>query len=678
MKKFTIYNLQFTIFAALLTLFLLIHPVLADSVIDKGINFLKSKQDSTGKVTGGFSAPSQWSSIAFAANGIDLGSLKNFLLTDLPTNNTATDWESRILAIIAIDGDPTNFGGTNYLQKLEGFANNNQTGDVCSVNDDIFGLLALIASGNASNVQIKQDTLNFIINKQDPTDGGFGFSAPSCAWYSTSSDMTAAGLQALQAAKDNGLTNAELDNAITKAKNYLLANQYTDGGFGYGSSDADTTGWVLMAFNVLGLKDSSQAVNARNWLLSKQQSDGGFPGWSGSDSTTTAQTLIALAGKSWVLKIFTSSVVSASPTPASSSAPSSVTSSNLSVLFDNGIFVLPSGKTKSATPKLTLASQTKISLATDSQTSVTLPSGTIITRSDGQDLDASALTATTVSTNNVSGLSSNLKTIGALQWGIPNISLSFSEPITLSIFLGTLYNGSTVTIARSATGVDNWTTDGLTSSSCVVSDGLCTFQATKASVYVATQTTSTTTTPSPTPTPSPSSQTCNEQKPGSAPILVSAEAISDNQVKLTWSKASDPVTYYLVAYGRTPEKLEYGAPNVGGKDTTSYTVSGLSGGTAYYFKVRAGNGCTPGDYSNGIAVTPGGQVKETPAENFQEGVLGIQVATPSAMSNDLTQSPPSDNLAVRSFKSSRILFIILSAVCFGSAFVIWRKGLKSR
>lgn len=302
----------------------------ADTVIDNGINYLKSKQDSTGKITTGFSAPSQWATIAFTANGVDVSSIKNgsislkdFLLTDVPSEpSAATDWETRVLAIVAIGENPTNFGGTNYIQKLEGFYKDNQIGDTCSLNDDIFGLLALIASGSISTSQIKQDTLNFLITKQDPADGGFGFSAPGCAWYSTSADITAAALQTLQGAKDNGLTHAGLDEAITKAKAYLLANQNSDGGFGYyGTSDTDTTGWVVMAFNVLGMKDSEQVVKARNWLISQQSpTDGGFMAFdyslntSVSNASTTAQALIGLTGNTWLLKVFNQPTTTITPT----------------------------------------------------------------------------------------------------------------------------------------------------------------------------------------------------------------------------------------------------------------------------------------------------------------------------------------------------------------------------
>lgn len=314
--------------------------VYADSVTDNGINYLKSKQDSYGKITTGFSAPSQWAAIAFTANELNIKDIKNlekslrdFLLTDIPNPGSATDWENRILAIVAIGDDPLSFGGINYIQKLESFYQDNQIDDICSLNDDIFGLLSLIASGNLANPSIKQSVLDFIITKQDPSDGGFGFSAPGCTWYSTSTDMTAAAIQALQAAKDNGLTNPSLDQAINKAKDYLLTNQNSDFGFGYfGSSDSDTTGWVLMAFNVLGIKDSQVAIDAKNWLISKQsQSDGGFLSFDFgsstfvSNSTTTSQALIALSGKSWLLKVFTQQASASaipSATPSSSPIPS--------------------------------------------------------------------------------------------------------------------------------------------------------------------------------------------------------------------------------------------------------------------------------------------------------------------------------------------------------------------
>lgn len=131
---------------------------------------------------------------------------------------------------------------------------------------------------------------------------------------------------------------------------------------------------------------------------------------------------------------------------------------------------------------------------------------------------------------------------------------------------------------------------------------------------------------------SPSAPVCDDAKPGSAPVLTSV-SVGTNSVTLFWNAASDPVTYYLATYGTSSGAQTWGNPNVGGSSARSYTVSGLSGGTTYYFKVRAGNGCKPGDFSNELSATPGGGFIEGPAAGFIPGVLGE--ATPSAETVDV-------------------------------------------
>jgi len=124
----------------------------------------------------------------------------------------------------------------------------------------------------------------------------------------------------------------------------------------------------------------------------------------------------------------------------------------------------------------------------------------------------------------------------------------------------------------------------------------------------------------------PSAPQCNDSKPGSAPSLISAYSAGPNSITLHWTKANGPVSYYLLTFGTKPGEQQYGSPNIGNADTTSFTITSLSGGKRYYFKVRAGNGCKPGDFSNeaSAAVTGGFIASDVIPEGFAAGVLGVK------------------------------------------------------
>lgn len=316
--------------------FFVVKTISADSVIDNAVSYLKSKQDTTGKITGGSTGDaSPWTTIAFAANGIDIttvknstNSLKDYLLNNAPTiSSSATEWEKWILAITASGFNPYDFGGTDYVATLKSsiFYNNNQIGDTNSVNDDWFGVLALISSGVSNLDPVLTSSLDFIIKHQN-SDYGYGYSTT----VESDSNDTAAAIQALVAAKNYGVANTNLDGAITNAKTYLLNTQDISGGFLYDTSpwttapDSDSTTWALMALNALGMKDSDQVNTAKTWLLLKQAGDGGFQACQynppdyicqlASNSTTTSHALIGFAGKYWIVNIFDTSTITPTPT----------------------------------------------------------------------------------------------------------------------------------------------------------------------------------------------------------------------------------------------------------------------------------------------------------------------------------------------------------------------------
>lgn len=117
-----------------------------------------------------------------------------------------------------------------------------------------------------------------------------------------------------------------------------------------------------------------------------------------------------------------------------------------------------------------------------------------------------------------------------------------------------------------------------------------------------------------TPTPTPSSG-CVDLAPGGSVQLNTAVSAGAHSITITWTDATDPVSYYLVSYGISSGQYIYGNPNVGAQGTTSYTVGGLATGKRYYFVVRAGNGCSPGAFSNELSEVAGGAAPTAAAED---------------------------------------------------------------
>jgi len=166
-----------------------------------------------------------------------------------------------------------------------------------------------------------------------------------------------------------------------------------------------------------------------------------------------------------------------------------ITPDDISALFDNGGSITPildgENATTTIVTSLEVNEDTNINVASgNGTTTISLSAGTVITKTSGGTFEAGDVTAAAVALSSLSGFSSNEQILGAIQWGIPNLGLSFSEPITISLYVGTSLNGRTLTIKRSTSSNGGWTTDGIVApGTCVVSGGTCTFKTTKASNY---------------------------------------------------------------------------------------------------------------------------------------------------------------------------------------------------
>jgi len=325
----------------LLFLFLAI-PSLAVSpnqtAIDSAINYLQTQQKTDGQIDG-FSGVSDWASMAFSALDISLSTVSTgsgqtlgyYLKNNPPTlSGSSTDWSRRILAVTADNQNPYDYSGVNLVDGLKTFYKNNQIGNETAINDDIFGLLALISGRESTSSAIVTDTAAFIISHQH-TDGSFSYSSDLS--INGDVDDTASSIISLVAAKTQGVNVANLQMAIDNAKNYLLSHQNTDGGFAYDpdpatswdtTSNVSTTSWVVMALAALGMNNDASFVNAQNYLLSTQQSDGSFPYqpiYPPGDTFDTSYVITALKGVFWPIRIFSGNIPTVTPTITPTSTP---------------------------------------------------------------------------------------------------------------------------------------------------------------------------------------------------------------------------------------------------------------------------------------------------------------------------------------------------------------------
>lgn len=92
---------------------------------------------------------------------------------------------------------------------------------------------------------------------------------------------------------------------------------------------------------------------------------------------------------------------------------------------------------------------------------------------------------------------------------------------------------------------------------------------------------------------------CSETPPSHSPDLFQIDTTKDNAT-LYFAPAGAPVTSYYIAYGLDAGTNHYGTEFTYGNSTgvISHTIGKLAPGTTYYFKVRAGNECATGDWSN--------------------------------------------------------------------------------
>jgi hypothetical protein len=267
--------------------------------VERALLYLYSIQNPDGSF--GSDLYTDWVAIAYAASGASesaKNSLRGYLSSHAQISSLPTDNERRAMAILSLGENPYSFVGLDYISPIISSFDGTQFGDASLVNDDIFALLPLSASGYSASEEMIAKDIQFLVLKQR-NDGSWGGSV----------DLTAAAIQALRA------YNAAPE-AVAKAITYLQNSQQSDGGFG----SVYSTSWAMQA-GAVWIKDGKTPMD---YLASMQASDGAAV--AGSESVNnrvwaTSYAIPAALGKSW------SSIMHPVPKPQVSQTvtPSTVT-----------------------------------------------------------------------------------------------------------------------------------------------------------------------------------------------------------------------------------------------------------------------------------------------------------------------------------------------------------------
>lgn len=264
-------------------------------MLTQGVNWITDAVDDDGLIES--IGITEWAAIALARAEHKVPKAMKAAIIDYdPAKTSATDLERHILALVAVGANPHDTNSENYVQQLyANHAKDQQIGDSAYLNDDIFGVLALLRAGQDVDSTEILDTIRTVLAHQLP-DGGFSYST---TLGEADADTTAAAVRMLRHVRRKG-SHVDVDLAIEAAKVYLESTQRLDGGFAYDNSYIDsngsTTAWVALGLH----KPVDWQVNLRHpwtyisWL---QQGDGSFSyivGYDG-DALTTVYVVEALA-----------------------------------------------------------------------------------------------------------------------------------------------------------------------------------------------------------------------------------------------------------------------------------------------------------------------------------------------------------------------------------------------
>lgn len=278
--------------------------------VDRAVQYLWSVQNADGGfplLKGKESSKSitDWVTMALAAAGKDISSVKGYLQKEGATLEATTDYARKLLAL-SMAGCGTKYQDIDIAKKVQSFQQSSGQfaqmlqGEKALVNAHFWAVLALNSAGR--DIPNKEKAKNWLVAQQNE-DGGFSFDV-NCE---SDPDDTGVVLCALSVLDENPQDSA----AVKKAVSYLKGQQNEDGGFCWQGlkTNASTDAWVIQGLRAVGEDPSCEKwqVNGRSpvtHLLSLQNPDGSFMWMKDRDSNTvliTSQAILALSGNKLIV-----------------------------------------------------------------------------------------------------------------------------------------------------------------------------------------------------------------------------------------------------------------------------------------------------------------------------------------------------------------------------------------
>ena len=142
----------------------------------------------------------------------------------------------------------------------------------------------------------------------------------------------------------------------------------------------------------------------------------------------------------------------------------------------------------------------------------------------------------------------------------------------------------------------------------------------------------------------PKTPTCEKEAPNKNPNLFQIDT-SKNSAKLFFSPVNNAVDNYYIAYGLSEGDERYGVKFDQGyyDGVLNYTVNQLAPNTNYYFKVRAGNGCATGSWSQWMKTKTEGNVLVNDAKQTP-GFIAKPEGKESIVKLEPTKEVPKENV----------------------------------